>query len=90
MARPTDTLDLRCLPHSYGAEMALHEALLVSPHRVTDPEEADYFFVPSYGGCFISEFNRPCVAAPRTELGSNLDRTWIELGSNLDRTCGGG
>ena len=43
----------------YGAEVALHEALLASPHRVLDPKLADYFYVPVYGGCFISEFNRP-------------------------------
>jgi len=42
----------------YGAEIALHEALLASPHRVMDPELADFFFVPAYGGCFVSEFNR--------------------------------
>lgn len=39
--------------------MALHESLLRSPHRTLDPEEADYFYVPAYGGCYISEFNRP-------------------------------
>ena len=43
----------------YGAEVALHEALLASPHRTLDPELADYFYVPVFGGCFISEFNRP-------------------------------
>ena len=43
----------------YGAEVALHESLLASPHRVLDPAVADFFYVPVYGGCFISEFNRP-------------------------------
>lgn len=43
----------------YGAEVALHEALLASPHRTLDASEADFFYVPAYGGCFISEFNRP-------------------------------
>lgn len=42
----------------YGAEVALHEALLSSTHRVMDPEMADFFYVPAYGGCYISEFNR--------------------------------
>ena len=46
-------------PTLYGAEVALHEALLASRHRTLDPEAADFFFVPSYGGCFISEFNKP-------------------------------
>ncbi len=43
----------------YGAEVAVHEALLASPHRTTDPAAADFFYVPVYGGCYISEFNRP-------------------------------
>lgn len=43
----------------YGAEIALHEALLSSPHRTLDPERAHYFYVPVYVGCFVSEFNRP-------------------------------
>ncbi|KAK3246042.1 hypothetical protein CYMTET_44413, partial [Cymbomonas tetramitiformis] len=38
----------------YGAEVALHEALLRSPHRTTNAEEADLFFVPVYGACFTS------------------------------------
>jgi len=46
-------------PTLYGAEVALHEELLASAHRTSDPAEADYFYVPSYGGCFISEFNKP-------------------------------
>ena len=45
-------------PTLYGAEVALHEALLASPHRTLDAEAADFFFVPSYGGCFISEYNK--------------------------------
>lgn len=30
----------------YGAQMALYESLLASPHRTLNGEEADYFFVP--------------------------------------------
>ena len=33
--------------------------LLASPHRTLDPETADFFFVPVYGGCYISRFFRP-------------------------------
>ena len=54
-----DSTRAQWTPTLYGAEVALHEALLASPHRTLDPEEADYFYVPVYGGCFISEFNRP-------------------------------
>ena len=43
----------------YGAELAIHEALLSSPYRTLDPMAADWFYVPAYTGCFISEFNRP-------------------------------
>ena len=28
----------------YGSEVALHEALLASPHRERDPRNADFFF----------------------------------------------
>ena len=47
----TDTL--------YGAEVALHEALLSSPHRTTNPEDSDFFVAAAYTGCFVTEFNRP-------------------------------
>ena len=36
--------------------------LLASPHRTLDPETADFFFVPVYGGCYISRFFRPTPA----------------------------
>jgi hypothetical protein len=29
----------------------MHEALLASPYRTTNPNEADYFYVPVYGTC---------------------------------------
>ena len=45
--------------YAFGLEMALHEILLASPHRTLDPESADFFFVPTYGGCYISRFFRP-------------------------------
>ena len=45
--------------YAFGLEMALHEILLASPHRTLNPEAADFFFVPVYGGCYISRFFRP-------------------------------
>ena len=45
--------------YAFGLEMALHEILLASPHRTLNPESADFFFVPIYGGCYISRFFRP-------------------------------
>ncbi len=51
--------------YAFGLELALHEALLASPHRTLNPEDADYFYVPVYGGCYISRFTRP---TPRHNL----------------------
>ena len=45
--------------YAFGLELALHEQLLASPHRTLEPESADFFFVPVYGGCYISRFFRP-------------------------------
>ncbi len=47
--------------YAFGMEMALHEVLLASPHRTLNPEDADFFFAPVYGGCYISRFFRPTV-----------------------------
>jgi len=51
--------------YAFGLELALHEALLVSPHRTLNPRDADFFFVPVHGGCYISRFTRP---TPRHNL----------------------
>ena len=32
----------------YRMPLAFHEALLASAHRTSDPEEADYFYVPTW------------------------------------------
>ena len=37
----------------------MHEVLLASRHRTLDPDTADFFFVPVYGGCYTSRFFRP-------------------------------
>ncbi|GBF92598.1 hypothetical protein Rsub_05212 [Raphidocelis subcapitata] len=37
----------------YALESFFHEALLQSPHRTLDPDEADLFFVPVYASCLI-------------------------------------
>lgn len=51
--------------YAFGLELALHESLLSSPHRTLNPRDADFFFVPVMGGCFISRFTRP---TPRHNL----------------------
>ena len=38
---------------TYSIESALHEHLLQSPHRVLDPDQADFFYVPVYTSCFM-------------------------------------
>lgn len=40
--------------HLYGAQMALYESMLASPHRTLNGEEADYFFVPVLDSCIIT------------------------------------
>ncbi|CAM8969990.1 hypothetical protein QQ045_005687 [Rhodiola kirilowii] len=38
----------------YGAQIAIYESLLASPHRTLNGEEADYFFVPVLDSCIIT------------------------------------
>ncbi|XP_012567804.1 uncharacterized protein [Cicer arietinum] len=38
----------------YGAQLAIYESLLASPHRTLNGEEADFFFVPVLDSCIIS------------------------------------
>jgi hypothetical protein len=37
----------------YAAELALLESLMMSKHRTLEPEEADFFYVPVAGTCFL-------------------------------------
>ncbi|KAF1877815.1 hypothetical protein Lal_00038124 [Lupinus albus] len=37
----------------YGAQIALYESMLASPHRTLNGEEADFFFVPALDSCII-------------------------------------
>nr|GLL24593.1 uncharacterized protein LOC109150988 [Ipomoea trifida] len=38
----------------YGAQMAVYESILASPHRTLNGEEADFFFVPVLDSCIIT------------------------------------
>ena len=62
------------LPAAFGLEVAVHELLLASPHRTLDPETADFFFVPVYGGCYISRYFRP---TPNHNLFTTEDAPWL-------------
>ena len=80
------------MPSAFGMEVAVHEVLLASPHRTLDPESADFFFVPVYGGCAISRYFRPTPShnlftdeahpwRPATVMGNQLFRRaflWIQ------------
>lgn len=35
-------------------QIALYESLLASPHRTTNGDEADFFYVPVLGACAIT------------------------------------
>lgn len=43
-----------CMSSMYSAEVLIHEQLLRSEHRTTDPEQADFFYVPIYMSCYRS------------------------------------
>lgn len=61
----------RCSSHLFAAEVAIHRALLNSPVRVFDPQEADFFFVPVYVSCNFSTKNGfPALGHARSLLGS--------------------
>ena len=54
----------------YVLEVMLHEWLLGSAHRTTDPAEADWFFVPVYATCAIvtAIFGTPTTRPTRYRL----------------------
>eukprot|EP00964_Phaeocystis_antarctica_P018792 scaffold10351_cov62-Phaeocystis_antarctica.AAC.15 len=73
--------------YAFGMELAVHEVLLASRHRTLDPETADFYFVPVYGGCYISRFFRPTPAhslfvrdewLPAPVLGNQFYRSALE------------
>ncbi|KAJ3674017.1 hypothetical protein LUZ60_006009 [Juncus effusus] len=41
-------------PMLYGAQVALYESILASPHRTLNADEADYFYVPVLDSCLIT------------------------------------
>ena len=48
----------RCVSDQYGTEIRIHEDLLKSPIRTRNPEEADFFYVPIYGECYLFRENQ--------------------------------
>lgn len=51
--RPSPVRDPYCDSNFYSAEVKVHHGLLRSAARVTDPEKADFFYVPIYVTCFL-------------------------------------
>ena len=43
----------RCRTDQYGTEIRFHENLMHHAVRTTNPEEAEFFFVPIYGECYL-------------------------------------
>ncbi|KAK3148234.1 hypothetical protein QOZ80_3BG0292440 [Eleusine coracana subsp. coracana] len=53
-------------PQLYGAQMALYESILASPHRTLNGDEADYFYVPVLDSCLITRSDdSPHLLMPR-------------------------
>mmetsp|Transcript_26210 Transcript_26210/g.49800 ORF Transcript_26210/g.49800 Transcript_26210/m.49800 type:complete len:577 (-) Transcript_26210:333-2063(-) len=48
----------RCINDQYGTEIMFHENLLTHSVRTLAPEEAEFFFVPIYGECFLFRENQ--------------------------------
>lgn len=44
------------MTYTYAVESILIELFQTSEHRTFDPEEADYFFVPTMAGCIYDVF----------------------------------
>ncbi|CAN7140450.1 probable glucuronoxylan glucuronosyltransferase F8H [Brassica rapa] len=65
----------RCASHLFAAEVAIHRALLSdSSVRTSDPEEADFFFVPVYVSCNFSTANGfPSLSHARSLISSAVD-----------------
>lgn len=51
--RPAPVRDPYCDSNFYSAEVKVHQGLLRSTARVTDPDKADFFYVPIYITCFL-------------------------------------
>ena len=69
----------RCIYDQYGTEIRIHETLLRSPMRTTNPLEAEFFFVPIYVGLLR------CIAPRGCQIGATRPRYWLSsLGCVLD------
>ncbi|XP_010535629.1 PREDICTED: probable glucuronoxylan glucuronosyltransferase F8H [Tarenaya hassleriana] len=65
----------RCATHLFAAEVSVHRALLsAAAVRTTEPEDADFFFLPVYVSCNFSTSNGfPSLGHARSLLRSAVD-----------------
>ena len=49
----------RCLTHMFALEVLFHQYMLTSPVRTTNPEEADWFYMPVYLTCDLTPSGLP-------------------------------
>ncbi|CAD7968145.1 unnamed protein product [Amoebophrya sp. A25] len=49
---------LLCSQGMFATEVTFHRWLMYSPYRTTDPDEADFFFVPIYPSCIQTKFDK--------------------------------
>ena len=74
--------------HWYGVDVILHQQLLRSPYRTTDPEQADFFFIPLHLSLgyyshryYFKHFTTPAVKPLRDAL-SYIKETWPYFNRN--------
>ena len=68
--------------HWYGVDVILHQQLLRSPYRTTDPEQADFFFIPLHLSLgyyshryYFKHFTTPAVKPLRDAI-AYVKTTW--------------
>jgi hypothetical protein len=59
----------QCRYSIYGAEIFIHEQLIMSPHVTRNASQATHFFVPFYSSCMMSSrFVRPGPGRPNNDV----------------------
>jgi hypothetical protein len=64
----------QCRFSIYGAEIFIHEQLLMSPYVTRNASQATHFFVPFYSSCMMSSrFVRPGPGRPNNDVDIGID-----------------
>jgi hypothetical protein len=85
----------RCLTDQYGTEVRFHRNLLTSAVRTLDPAEADFFFVPIYGECYLFKETQRSGGGPALDNTARWYKSALKILSHergpwWNRTQGGG